>query len=673
MGNYLAFPLVQQGRQEEAAPGTFGAAIPTMFLPELKNYAAVEKVRQYYETELYPIMEQTRIDRQDLEAEWESIRNMVMMRHDAGRRYFGRSDTYMPVYKRERKKLISMLSVGLFPSDDYFDVVDRSTGDPERARLVKVYTQWELEKNARVRASMKPTLASLVDYGTAVRKTWYRKELLVQGGIQRQISVGAYRQNEYGFSQVSKEGWASSPRNLLYWYIYPQTCESLDDAQMIFEDIDVPHSFLKWMKDLGRWENVDEVVAQWTNEYHDRQMQELLTARGFGGKIPGRDLGEAGRIYTFTEMWTYMVLPPDAYLPWEDDRYPIPVRIVAINNIPVEIRRNPFFHQRPPYEVARIDWEAGLFYGNAEGRLIRPLQLLANDFVNQTNDNGILAMNPITILNPNMLIGPPRPFAPGIPWYANNVNEAVRFERPPWEQAQVGHMLSQFIIGMAQDMGGAPPDRSTMSKGAKTATGMQILQRNAIVPLQDVVQDVEVDMMVPMLEKAFINSVQYREAAVMAQVAGQAIEVTPEDLAIDAGFDWKASSQAVNSQIRSQQAMSLIQSVTPLVPLIMQQGYVVDFVPLIQKVYTDGFGFRNFREFIRRAEAMGSMPGMPLPEQMNGIRREQGDRLRSALEQIHGAGGAEAVPGEAEDFNEVRNVADGLAGMIGGMDGGVLQ
>lgn len=666
MSHYLDYALVEQSVPEEAAPGTMGAVLPARFLPELKNYAAHDETRERFINELTPIMDFARRDRQAQEEEWETVRNMNLLKHDAGRRYFGRSDVYLPIYKRERSKLVSTLSTGLFPSDEYFDCVDRNFGPSEDAKAVKGYMQWELEDNAKLRSQMKPFLSQLVDYGTSPLKFWYRKDIRSEGRAKRINIPGLLDVAQYKFGNCVSEGLAVSVRNLLFWYIYPATADSLEQAEMVFEDIDVPYSFVIKMKNSGRWENVDQVMQVWANSQHDRAMQMLLDTRSAGSSIPGRSLGQYGQIFTFTEVWGFMELPGEAYLDHETKGEPLPVRVCCVNDFPVEIRRNPFFHQRAPYTVSRIDWEPGYFYGNAQGRIIRPLQLLANDFMNQTNDNGIMAMNPVTLINPGMMLGKPRPFAPGVPWYVMDVDKAVKFDRPPMEQVPLGLQMSQLVIGLAQDSGGAPPDRGTMSKGAKTATGMAILQKNALSPLQDVVEDIEVDTLVPLLKGGWKNAIQYRDQEVMAIVAGQPIKVTPEQLAIDAHFRWLASSQATNVQVRNQQAITLVQAVAPIVPLLNQQGYIVDFAMLIKRVF-DGMGFRGFQEFIRKAEAApGAMPGMMVaPEQMGGVQAEQGDRLRSALDQL-GGGPTEAQPGEAEDFNEIRQQADAMAAAMGG-------
>lgn len=665
----VMFPVVLPLEDGNAEPmPTFGDAAPAKFLPPLKNYAKNEKYVREVQQELLPVIQLTRDNRKRVEEGWREIDSMVEMKHGAGRRYFGRTDLVLPLYRKERQKLVSMLSKGLFPSDDYFDCTDKSSDDQTAAGPVKTYMAWELETNARFRALIKPSLCDLVDYGTAVGKFWYRKELAprAEGMKLSPAQLGIPGLDEglnASFTQKPREGVAYSPRKLTNWYIYPETAESLDDASMVFEDISVNLAFLEGMKRSGLWENVDAAMAAYSTPEFQEKRTSFLSLVGMSDNT--QQGGKYALQPTLTEIWTFMQLPAAEYMEWEDTAAPIPVKVVVSGDFVLEIRRNPFFHQRPPYVVGRTEWTSGFFYGRPTSQLIAPLQALATDFFNQVNDNGILSLNPITLYNPGLMQGPLRPFAPGVPYPVSDVNNSIRFERPPTEQASQGLAFAQTLMAMAQDFGGSPPDRSTQSKGAKTATGMQILQRNAAIPLQDTVEDLELDMMVPMLYGSWKNAVQYRDKEVMAVVAGkQPLRISPEMLAIDADFKWMASSQTSNNQVRSQQAIQMIQMMLPLVPMLMQQGYVVDFTVLLRKVFNEGFGFRGFDHFIRRAEAAPST-GMPGPEQMPGIAREQGDRMRSALEQVPGNGQVDAVPGEAEEFMAVRGQADDLAAMLG--------
>lgn len=675
-GYLLEQPMVIQGTKEEAAPGIFGNANPLQFIPSMKNYADDEKTAAFFRDEIAPVMRWTRQDRSLLEAKWEETRAMNAMIHDSGRRYFGRSDSYLPIYRREKKKLVSTLSRGLFPSDEYFDCIDLETGDPERAKPVKYYMKWELEQNARLRSFMKPFLGCLVDNGTSVMKTWYKKKITSEGTGKRG-KLKDLMQMQYGFKEYCKEGMVVSPRQLMYWYIYPSTCESLDDAMMVFEDLEVPIAFVEYMKNSKRWINCDAAIASDQGEQipeHENAKWNLLNARGEGLSVPGRggQQSHQGSILSMTEVWTYMPLPADAYLPYEDKRLPVPVLVTSLGGgegLPtvVSIRRNPFFHQKSPYDVARMDWEQGLFYGSAHGKTIRPLQLLANDFMNQTNDNGIMGLNPIAIMDVNKMVGGANySFFPGAPWYTLGT-DAIKFDRPPIDQVQMGQNMTNQLMGMAQDFGGAAPDYGSKTRAGNTATGMQIAQKNTQGPLQDDVQDIEGDMMVPMITKAWKNAVQYRDGKTMVSVAGQMIEINPELLGIDAQFMMIGSTQAMNAQVRAQQAQMLIQAVAPLVPGMMQQGYIVDFVSLVRKIYVDGLGFRGFNEFIRKAQA-APQPGMPRPDQMGGVQGQQQDNLRSAMAQVNGAfdDSASPVDGEAQDFTDVRNQADQLAATSGG-------
>lgn len=677
MSNHMIMPVVETGPNEEAAPGTVAGTSPVPFLPEAKNYAEVEDVKRYCQDELNPLMEQVRMERMQLEDEWNAIRRMNLLQHDAGKSYHGRSNAYLPVYRRNRSTFVSQLSRGLFPSDEYFDCVDLQNGDPEAVKPLKAYMQWEMETNARVRTVMKPFLGQLCDYGTSPMKIWYAKELQSKATMQRKLQlVNGASHAQYGFGQCRIDGMRVSARNLFYWYIYPVTCDSIDDAQLIFEDIDVPRSYVEAMVRAKRW--IPEVLTRITEiPLHDTNRNLLLEARGHGSDRLSQEATQKLQNFTISEAWTFMVLPASAYLPFEEVGSPVAVRVVFVDNLPVEVTRNPFFHQRPPYRAPRTDFEPGYFYGSGMGRSVRHMQYLVNDFANQTNDCGTYGLNPIAKINPSLMVGPPKPLKPGGTIFTMDVNAGIQFDRPPIEQVGFGMNIVTSFIAWTQDWSGTPPIMQGNPKGAKTATQSSILQKNAAMPIQDIVEDIELDTMIPMLEQGFSNAQQYREEGVMATVAGESVKVSPEDLAVNAKFRWLASSQAVNAQMRAQQAIQLIQAIIPLLPHLMQAGYIVDFVALIRRVYVDGFGFRGFSEFIRKAMAAPQVPGVPeamgggplpaiRPDQQAGVAAEQGDRLRSALEQVYGSG-VEMAPGEGDDFAEVRANADEIAGRMGGL------
>lgn len=171
--NLYLTPLVPA---ERSAPGTFGVQQPNIYLPELINYAEHEGVQDWIREQLVPTIDWTELDRKSLQDQWRQTRNMNMLVHDDGQRYIGRSQSYLPLYRKNRRSLIAGLSRGLFPSDEYFGASDTTTGDPEKAQAAKHYAQWELEVIARFRQYIKRILSPAVDHGVSPAKVWYTQE-----------------------------------------------------------------------------------------------------------------------------------------------------------------------------------------------------------------------------------------------------------------------------------------------------------------------------------------------------------------------------------------------------------------------------------------------------------------------------------------------------------------
>ena len=655
--------------------GLLGGASAARFLPEDANYVDDDVTRRMVLLDVLPVIEGERQDRTGLTAEWESIRRMEHQQHDENQKYKGRSNAYLPVWNKNLNTITSNLTRGVFPSEDYMAVAATDQGNAPNADAIKQYLQYEFDTVARLRTSLKPFMRQLAAYGTSVLKHMYWKELRSVGAVKK-FGPAELNQLTHGFENKSYcEGLRVSVRSLFNWFVYPSTAASLDEAQVVFETIDVSRDFVEAMMHKGQWSKeacaaLLETGPQGDSE-HDAAQQALLADVGSSAGSPGRNHPRFGAIFTVIEAWTYLKLPKKAYLPGEDTNRPLPVKLVLCNDVVLEVRRNPYYHQRPPYEVARMNVTPGFFYGSGFGKVTRFPQYLANDFANQTNDNGVYMLNPFAKVNPGMMVRPIPSMRPGAVAYCTDPN-AITFDRPPVEQVQYGLQMLSTYVGMAQDFGGAPPTLQGIGGGraGKTATQAQILQRQAVIPLQDIVEDIEVDVMVPLMRATWQNAMQYRQAPVMAAIAGLPITITPTLLAIpDAEFRWLASSQAANQQMRAQQAMAFVQTAVPLVPLLMQQGKMFDPTPVLRRIYSDALGFKDFDQVIRPLSPEEQM--LLQQQQMAAAGPEGGpaaneDRVRSPTEQAAG-GGEEPVADDGNDeFMAMREQADEMAAMYGG-------
>lgn len=650
-----------------------------MDLDSQTNFAEDEAAIDFVQNSIVPLLRYCRDSRRPLEAQWREIDQIMNLQHNTQRKYMGRSDIYLPIGRRILGTLESNLSQGLFPSDDYMDVSDRGTVDPmlaaQRAKNVKAYMQWEFERCAHVRKHSSQFIRSFARYGNAVMKYWYSKERRYERRpanldaaarrIMQQAAMPIPQQAQY----VMYEGLRVSPRNIYSWYAYPFTAPNLDECSITFEDIDVSQAFLEDNAASGYFnsKNVEELLNFMTEE--PKRIEERAEKANLQNMVDVLLMtrhSKHGVQGTLTEVWTYMPVPRSLYTPDERPGCYVPVHIILSGEFILRIARNPWAHQTPPYLFQSRDTPDGWLWGRGYGQLITGLQYLVNDTVNQMNDCGMYAMNPIVLRNVGLAPGKLPPLKPGR-MYDVHGDGAIKFEHPPGELIQYGYSMLQAYMGLMEDLGGTPPimQGSAAGKGAKTATGMQLLQRNASVPLADEIEDIEQGVMIPLLHRGWLLAQQFRDANVMVTVGGENLQITPEMLAIDAEFRWLASSQAVNSSQRAQQAIQMLSVIGPLIPLLQQQGKQVDLAVPLQKLWNDGFGFRGFDQFVKSMPmAPPGMPGMPGMPPQGGAPTPEGNAGMSAIP------GAEGVPGEGEEFANVRDNADELAALLGGGGGG---
>lgn len=674
----LDIPLVRTTRESETMPSIDGLQVQDMAqavgvkLPPIdKNFANDQKVKDYCKNVLYGLVDWIRNDRQTLEEEWRAILRMEWMVHDAGQRYVGPTNSYLPVFGRIHNTLVSSLSRGMFPSDEYMDVIDRAKGASDQAKATKTYLQWEFERVGQVRRKIKPFLRSFSSFGNAVLKYWYDKEPRLEGRAGRAGNNGMMDMEPHFSTYHYCEGLRVSPRNIFHWYIWPYTADGVDEATLIFEDIAVPRFVIEERIKSNQYANADEAMKAPEPSAHatteSTRMSSLLgLSPTQGSPTQSNDLGE---MRVLTECWTYMVLPDAAYMEHETKGMPLAVKVVMAGSTPVEVRRNPFFHQRPPYLFARMNAQAALVYGYGHGRLVRPLQYLINDFANQTADVGQFSMNPITIMNPSYMAGPMAPLSPGVVWYMSDVNEGVRFEKPDWELVRGGQEMVNMLTSMAQDLGGTPPVMQG-TKGDKTATTTQILQNNAMQPLQDTVEDLELDVLVPLMRGAWMNAQQYRDKAIMAMIGNMTmpIQISPEQLILDPEFRWMASSQAINQAQRAQSMLQFMQAGMAAQPALNMQGLIFNPKPLLERTLVDGMGTR-LPEDLFIPIGMPAAPGMPPSP---AVMTAQDNAIRSSADQANGRPyemQGEMAPGEGEAFAEVRNGSEDLSAQMGGNNG----
>lgn len=600
---------------------------------------------------------------------WGDIRRMGNLTRDNNAAYEGKSQAYLPIYQSARETKVSHISQGLFPSDTYIDarsvIPDIS---PELEQTVKQWMMFHLEQSMRLRAELKPWLRNLLDYGLSVGKVWWEKPPVPQRQtkLKRLPGIESMLLDYAPAPSFSNEGPRFKARNIFSWYVWPVSVNSIEEASIVFEDIQVSKQFVDEMASRKLWCNVEQALAGGNFPDSNTRIQEQLAeVANMTTAASNYQAGDLANWRTLTECWFRMPVPAALYRPGETVGSAVPVKVIFVGSIPVEARRNPFWHQQPPYVMRRINEVPDSFFSTGMGRTVSSLQYLANDFMNQTNDNGIYGLNPIIKYNPNLVVGPLEPLEPGR-MFALTDPAGMVFDRPPIEQMQYGLMLTNQLISYANDFGGAPNvlQGSGSKGGAKTATGAQILQSNAKGGLQDIIEDIELCVLEPMMRMVASLGQQYESAErYMAISGGQKIQFKRDMLEAEFAFRWVASSQAVNRQQRAQAAVQFAQLAAQLVPLLQMQGKMFNPVPALRGLWEDGLGQRNFDALIVPAQ---QNPAGMQPPAASGPQPEAGQDPRSTVEQAPGGEAGMMAPGEGEAFGEVRQEADQLSALMGG-------
>jgi hypothetical protein len=594
--------------------------LPLGKIPGNQNFAGDADIKAYCQSTLFPLVTRVKNRRRLLEDEWLAIQRLATLTHDGGQKYRGRSNVYLPTYATARATLASQLSRGLFPSDDYMDVESLDIDREDEAQQVKMALKYEFDCNAKIRAHMKPALLQMVDTGNMVVKYWYR--------TGEEFIGKKSRGNVAQFNKRPRKGLCVSARSVFNVVVYPETAEDEKDILITAEYIDMDKNYIMALGNSQRWLNVEEVLAgsntsDLSQYARDQQIMDQAKIPGMLESVDGSDPREpTAQLLTVIECYVSMRLPKAAYVEGEDTSLPIPARVVMVKGVPLCVTRNPHYDQTHPYLWSRVGVVPGSFYGSWAGRRARHLQYLINDFANQTNDTGILGLNPFAVVDTNLLTGPLQPFAPGRVIRTRDAKNAIQFQHPPMEPIQYGQNIMGMYISALMDNTGAPPVLQG-SKGADTATASSILQRNSLSPLQDIVEDIEAQMMVPLMERAWRLTVQFTDRAitVVDPMTGQKRQITPADLdEFDYNFKFLSSSMAANQQARAQQAIQLLQLVPSLVQLLQMNGKGINPEIVLKRLYTDGFGWRQFDHFVFPLQPAP----MPMPGQGMGMTPPQG-------------------------------------------------
>lgn len=628
---------------------------------KLPNYATNAKVANRIKSEIVPWVTDVRSRRAGLEEQWRQLLRVWTLEHE-DKTYEGDHAIYMPAGKKVVDTLTPQLVSATFPGDDFFGVEAVNAEDARRALWVQTSLRHRLEQ-ARVRVKADALYRQLVVTGNCPAKLHWKRQAV------RTVRRG---REGVGFETpetVLYDGPAFEVLDAASVYVWPETADSLADATLVFQDLTMPMSALRAKAREGMYIKAAVEAAtgvssssQYEAEQARLESQDLTPPTDTTGAQSGQNLARITEVYCNFD--------PDA-VSGESETNPVPFLITITEGGEVlRAIRNPFWHQRPPFVWARMSLYPGRFYGTGFLEGVRNLNILLNGHVNQGMDGIRYVLNPFTLVNPNLMAAPPGPMEPGQQFLVHDLANAMKFDRPADGIINAVATLATQASAWIADYGGAPPvlqGGAAPGRAFRTATGVGTAQRNAALPIQEIVHLVEGEVWSEVLFYFHFLEQQYAPDTYFQQMyneAGQIERHSIADLAGDWRYRWLASSQADNRQVKGQQLLQLIQLLSsPTVSqALMSRGKAVDLEPLIARLYREVHGFRDFDKVVTAA---GGPPGMPpgaVPPGMLPPAAAPG--MESAGNPL--AGENELLEGN-EGFEETRMEANDLAALLGGL------
>ena len=644
---------------------------------ERKNFISDETVKQWVQTNVAQILQSIRNDWITIHAEWQDVNQMIAMEMSDKAKYKGETEVYLPTFINALETRTAHVKKASFPTDSYMDVLALKEETPEDIQQRDANKAWmkrQIETNAKLRSNFGSFVRNVLAYGFGVLKGYWEDCL-------KQQKKGKYKDNRIASVLNAKtKTYSGKCRvktvNNFSFYAYPLSVDSLDQCTIVFEDIQLSKQFVLNMVAKGYWNENDIHYGATTNDSEFQRQQNLLdNTKTSQTAISGGMSGDLGSYTEVSEVWFSMVLPKKyhdkATIDAGDHMDPVPMKAVICGTNILDIQENPFNHGKHPYLAKKLTDTPDVLVTPGYGKWVMKSQFLVNDLINQLNDNGIYGLNPIVIRDPTKMAGHSlsQTISPGAIF--DGEKDCITFERPDVNGIQWGAQLLDRAMATVNDTIAPPILQGTSQSGgaASTATGAQLLQSNTKTDIQDFNEDLEQQILIPLMEMFHSLGQQFETEEMFLAITGKdKIKFSPEMLAMDLSWQWVASSQSINQQVRGQQMQMFLQSI--LNPAVMQmlqmQGKQINIEPVLRKMWEDGLGQRSFESlFVQAPMGMPGMPGAPPPMQGMPPPTAAPPQVSAVDNNPNGNAATSPAPGEGEMFRNVRDGAEAQSGAMG--------
>lgn len=651
---------------------------PVAETAERKNFIDDEEVKKWVQENVAVILPSIRSDWTTIRAEWQDVNKMIAMEMSEKAKYKGESEIYLPTFINALETRTAHVKKASFPTDSYMDVLALKEETPEdvaQRDANKAWMKHQIEGKAKLRSNFGSFVRNVLAYGFGVLKVYWEDCL-------KQQKKGKYANDKIAsVLNGKKKTYSGSCKvktvNNFSFYAYPLSVDTLDQCTIVFEDIQISKQFALNMIAKGYWKEEDIHYGASSSESESERQQNLNdNTKTSQTAISSGLAGDLGQYLEVSEVWFSMVLPKKYYdadtIAAGDHVDPVPMKAIISAGYIIDIQENPFNHGKHPYIAKKLTNTPDVLVTPGYGKWVMKSQFMANDVANQVNDNGMYGLNPVIVRDPTKMAGHSlsQTISPGAIF--DGEKDCIEFLRPDVNGIQWGVQLLDRAVSTVNDTIAPPILQGTSQSGgaANTATGAQLLQSNTKTDIQDFNEDIEQEVLIPLVEMFHSLGQQFETEEMFLAITGKdKIKFSPEMLAMDLSWQWVASTQNINQQVRGQQMQMFLQSILnpSVLASFQQQGKVLNIEPIIRKMWEDGLGQRSFESLF--VKPMMGMPGAPMPgAPMPGMPPPNGQPQQVSAVDNNPMGAnplQPAAPGEGEEFRNIRNGAEAMSGPMG--------
>jgi hypothetical protein len=580
------------------------------------NFATNPVIHTWAADHVPRMLKETRRERQTLNTRLQHFWRMhaVELKED-DQSYLGRSRVYLPAARKAIETWTTVLMDALYPSSDWFTVQGvKDIASPEQVPRWTALQKRYLQEMA-LEDEFPLFLRQFLTFGTGILRHCYDFDEEPQRVWERQFrdappdaeseerrireepDPGSELELDGGngtvFRLVEKLLQTGGPKvravDLMHFYVAPFTARSLHEATLAFEDIEVPFVHVEkrheqWMdKDVPAWGRVFD-HPDWAQITRSkgiitddmlREKAQQFERLGFDPDLnrAHRSLAEKGHSQLTEAFWRGEI--PEAV---DEDGKPFGVRDwhFAVLNDHFVVRAHPNLHYTNlrPWLDGRMYRTTRSYYAQGVCDAVASLQLVANDTLNLTLDNLVMALSPVTVVdNTRMLFPEALEWAPGAQW--NGDPEAVKVLSLP-TQTQLGMAMLQSVESFIQAgadanfaVQGRPPVKGS-GRAAQSNAGFQSYAAAGSQGMLAFGRSLERQVLVPLLKRNYEFTAQFATEKQLIQRLGPdglsliTEEVGVEDILGGYAYTWRGATGVRERQMIAGMLQALPQTIQQL-------------------------------------------------------------------------------------------------------------